>query len=57
MSVQNHLNALRNKHQGFDDRISELEAAPSADSLEINHLKKKKLRIKDEIEAIDSTHH
>ena len=46
------LEALRAEHRALDERISALSADASADQLEIARLKKRKLRLKDQIQLI-----
>lgn len=44
---------LRTEHRDLDDAIEALRAAPQPDQLQIARLKKRKLRLKDEIAAIE----
>lgn len=53
MSVENHLKALRTKHENIEKEITALEHSPSADTLEITDLKKRKLLIKEDIMRIE----
>ena len=46
------LEALRTEHRQLDDRIRVLTAEPTGDQLEIARLKRRKLRLKDQIERI-----
>ena len=46
------LAALKAEHRALDDEIAALVADGSADQLEIARLKKRKLRLKDEIERM-----
>jgi len=46
------LDALKAEHRRLDDLIASLCAQGSADQLEVARLKKRKLRIKDQIEQI-----
>jgi len=46
------LELLRGEHRRLDQQIGALQAAGSANQLELARLKKRKLRLKDEIEAI-----
>ncbi len=49
------LRALREAHRRLDEEIEMLRAAPQADQLEIARLKKRKLRLRDEIaRAVDA---
>jgi len=46
------LAALRMEHRDLDDAIEALRLAPASDQLQLARLKKRKLRIKDEISAL-----
>jgi hypothetical protein len=46
------LDALKAEHRRLDQEIAGLEAAGDADQLEIARLKKRKLRLKDQIALI-----
>ena len=46
------LNMLRQEHRDLDSAISALEAAPAPNLLQIQRLKKRKLRLKDEIRVL-----
>ena len=48
------IKSLISKHEFFDTLIQKKNKNPSVDHLEINNLKRKKLRIKDEIERLGS---
>lgn len=43
------LRTLRDAHRGLDAQIEAMRADPQADQLEIARLKKRKLRLRDEI--------
>ena len=45
---------LRGEHRGLDATIAELTAEASFDQLELKRLKKRKLRLKDEIARLES---
>ncbi|MDR6636248.1 hypothetical protein J2X72_005062 [Phyllobacterium sp. 1468] len=49
MSIENHLESLRSKHEELEQEVAALEAAPSVDSLPIAQLKKEKLQLKEKI--------
>ena len=49
MTLAGHLAELSEKHRLLEIRIQEELARPSADDLQINRLKKEKLKIKDEM--------
>ena len=44
--------ALRSEHRELDQKIRDLLSEPGGDQLEIARLKKRKLRLKDEIERL-----
>lgn len=44
---------LRNEHRELDDEIVTLEASGTADQLLIRRLKKRKLALKDQIQAVE----
>ncbi len=46
------LDALKAEHRRLDELIAALSAGRSADQLELARLKKRKLRLKDQIEQI-----
>jgi hypothetical protein len=46
------LEALRAEHRALDEKISAMEADGAADQLEIARMKKRKLRLKDQIQLI-----
>lgn len=49
MSIQNRINELSNKHRDLDDQIQSVQKNPARDTLEISRLKRKKLRLKEEL--------
>lgn len=54
MTVENRILSLKKKHADLEDKIAELEAAPSADDLAIRDLKKEKLAIKEELASLEA---
>ena len=52
MSIEAHLAALERRHRALEAEIAEARAHPSMDDLEIAHLKRRKLLLKDEIARI-----
>jgi hypothetical protein len=46
------LEALQGEHRSLDERIRALTSEPSGDQLEVARLKKRKLRLKDQIQQI-----
>jgi len=53
MSVESHLDQLRQKHECLESQIKEQERQPSADHLEITALKREKLHVKEEIARLE----
>ena len=51
--LREQLAKLREDHRELDDQIVALEAGGGADQLQIKRLKKKKLGLKDEIQALE----
>ncbi len=47
--IQNHMSALRNKHEALERQINEEETRPLPDTIRIHNLKKEKLRLKEEL--------
>ncbi len=52
MSLQTHLDHLRERHHLLDAKIQKYERAPSSDPVTVHDLKKQKLKIKEEIEKV-----
>jgi hypothetical protein len=57
MSQASHIETLKTKHSNLDAQIEQLRKHPSVDPLELQQLKTRKLRVKDEIVAATSTMH
>lgn len=58
MTVQAHIASLEKKHGALEDELQSVLASPSTDDQEIVELKRRKLRIKDELERLKgSTRH
>lgn len=53
MSVAARLVRLRTEHRDLDAAIEALRAAAASDQLQIARLKKRKLRLRDEIAALE----
>ena len=49
------LEVLKAEHRQLDERIRELSAEPIGDQLEIARLKRRKLRLKDQIQLISNS--
>lgn len=54
MNLDSHVLELKKKHESLDHQIEEAQRAPGVDDLKITELKKKKLRIKEEIERLSA---
>ncbi|MEJ8574039.1 YdcH family protein [Microbaculum marinum] len=57
MTMASHLAELVEKHQALERSIEEEMARPYADNVRVSDMKKKKLRLKEEIERIRSDGH
>ncbi len=53
-SLEQQLAALRKEHRELDETIQDMAAASPYDPIELQRLKKRKLRLKDEIARLDS---
>ena len=54
MSLQAHLNELASKHKALETELADMMAHPASTDQEIAELKRKKLRIKDEIVKLET---
>lgn len=54
MSLVSHVEELRKKHRTLKSEIEAVERQPGSDHLEVLALKRRKLRIKDEIRRLAS---
>jgi hypothetical protein len=52
MSLQAHLDALKERHAALELRISDEDQRPMPDSEELHRLKIEKLRVKEEMERL-----
>ena len=52
--LRERLDQLRSEHRDMDDVIGRLEDAPIVDRLQVQRLKKRKLRLTDEINRIEA---
>lgn len=57
MSIQSHVDHLKQRHRILDESIFDQQRRPGTDHLQIVSLKREKLRIKDEIERLNSSVH
>lgn len=56
MSLQAHLGELQAKHRALEVELADAIAHPASTDAEIAELKRKKLRLKDEIVRIEHQH-
>ncbi len=54
MNLEAHLNELSEKHRLLKAQIEEEMVSPSADSLKITEMKRRKLKLKDEIARLQA---
>ena len=54
MSLSSHLEELRRKHTALSAEVEEAQRSPGIPDLKITELKKMKLRLKEEIERLES---
>ena len=52
MSSSSHLEELQRRHEELDQRIADEERRPGSNDLEIQELKRQKLRLKEEVEKL-----
>jgi len=57
MSLESEINALQNEHDRLDGLIAQELAHPGSDDLELTHMKREKLRLKDEIARLSQQLH
>ncbi|WP_337270044.1 YdcH family protein [Oryzifoliimicrobium ureilyticus] len=57
MTVQAHLESLEKKHVALEEELHAMMASPSVRDNEIAECKRRKLRIKDEIERLRTSIH
>ena len=48
-SIQSRLMSLRQEHRDLDDAIRQLAESPSTDQLQLRRMKKRKLKLRDQI--------
>ena len=54
MSLSSHLNELKKKHEHLSHEVEEAQRAPGFDELALVEMKKKKLRLKEEIHRLSA---
>lgn len=52
MSVSSHLIELKRKHEALSTQVEEAQRSPAVDNLSVIELKKRKLRLKEEISRL-----
>jgi hypothetical protein len=57
MTVQAHLESLQKKHVALEEELHYAMTSPSMNDREIAEIKRRKLRIKDEIQRLRSSVH
>ena len=55
MDVNPHVDSLRRKHASLGEQIEAAQRSPGTDDLMISELKRKKLRLKEEISKLSSS--
>ncbi len=55
MSLTSHVQELKKKHRILSDEVEEAQRNPSMDALRVSELKKRKLRLKEEITRLSGT--
>ena len=56
MSLSSHLSELKKKHANLSDAIEVAQRSPGTPNQQITDLKKQKLRLKEEITRLETTH-
>jgi len=54
MSVEAHIEQLKERHTALESELSNLTASPSVSDVELAEVKRQKLRLKDEINRLQS---
>lgn len=54
MSLSSHLQELKKKHQSLSEAVEQAQRSPSIDGLDVSAMKKRKLRLKEEIERLSA---
>ena len=55
MTIQAHIASLEKKHGALEEELQSVLASPSADDREIAELKRRKLRLKDELQRLKAS--
>lgn len=54
MAIDARIRELGNRHQSLDQAIQQEMARPNSDSLRVHEMKRQKLRLKEEIQALQT---
>ncbi len=54
MSLSSHLTELKRKHELLSDEVDQAQRSPGVDALHVASLKKRKLKVKEEIERLSN---
>lgn len=54
MTLSTHISELKRKHESLSTEVEKAQRAPGIDGLQIAHLKKQKLKLKEEIERLSA---
>ncbi|MGF9692149.1 MULTISPECIES: YdcH family protein [unclassified Rhizobium] len=55
MTIQAHIASLEKKHGALDEELQDIIASPSSDDHQIAEVKRRKLRLKDELTRLRNT--
>ncbi len=53
MSVSSHVQELRKKHEALSSQVEAAQRSPAYDALAIQEMKRRKLRLKEQIERLE----
>ncbi|WP_112311321.1 YdcH family protein [Pseudogemmobacter bohemicus] len=56
MTISSHLAELRRKHEVLSDKVEKGQRSPAADDIQIAEWKRQKLRLKEEITRLSTSH-
>lgn len=54
MSLQSHIEQLKQRHGALENQLAELVSSPSSSDDELAQVKRQKLRVKDQITRLES---
>ncbi|MEM8540568.1 MAG: DUF465 domain-containing protein [Pseudomonadota bacterium] len=55
MSIAGHLDSLKQKHSLLEEKIADVSASPMPDQSRVTTLKREKLRLKEQIDRIETS--